>query len=52
MAESRGERYYVCVIGQISLVCEGEKKEISSTGLANGESEREGVGGLSLLCPF
>lgn len=22
MAESRGERYYICVIGQISLACE------------------------------
>lgn len=26
MAESRGERYYICVIGQISLVCEGRRK--------------------------
>lgn len=25
-AESRGERYYICVIGQISLVYEGVKK--------------------------
>lgn len=62
MAESRGERYYICVIGQISSVCEGreKKKEIRSTGLANGESEKERrgavvavVGGvMSLECPF
>ncbi len=53
MAEGGGERYYICVIGQISLACEG-KKVISSTGLANGECEREGgeVGGMSQLCPF
>lgn len=49
--ESGGERYYVCVIGQISLACEGKKKVISSTGLANEESEREG-GWMSQLCPF
>lgn len=57
-AESRGERYYICVIGQISLVYEGvrrgrvRKGEISYRWPENGESEREVWGRLSLLCPF
>lgn len=51
LAESRGERYYICVIGQISLACKG-KKVISSAGLANGESEGGGWGSVSQQCPF
>lgn len=62
-AESRGERYYICVIGQISLVYEGVRRggvrrgrvrrgEISYRLPANGEGEREVWGRLSLLCPF
>lgn len=47
--ESRGARGDVCVIGQISIVCKGEKEEISSTG--GGECERERWG-LSERRPF